>query len=346
MLRASPFLLLVAACGLVPAATGVTGFSTTTPATIIRGPVVTTTLAVGDERRPVVVLLAVRGDVAAESVAEALSGAGPAVRIEIVDATEAIQQLCTNPTATVALLPAIGLPFAEQQCGALLSLAAVKSGSTSSRTEFVVKRSSTISGLAGLAGQTWAYSSPNSLPGYLIPSGMLVAAGVVPGAAGPVATQTAVMEAVYDDAAVFGTARFFPSVDGDGVVTWAGDPADADVPPSLVKECKILKDEKVLRCGGNLFPKDARTLVAQEHPDVIEKLKIVAVSPAVHHDGAAFGAQLPPEVATAIAEALSDAAADGVFDGFDWRGLAPGTPEELAALRQMVSDLRLTVADV
>lgn len=346
MHRALLFVLVVTACGLTPDATAVTGFSTTTPPTIFRGPVVTTTIPIGDERRPVVVLLAAPGEADADALAASLEGAGPAVRVETVDPAEAIEQMCSNPATTIVLLPAVALPLAEQQCGAQVALAAVKSGLTASRTEFIIRRSETITDVSGLAGKTWAFSSERSLSGFTIPSGILAAANIAPGAAGPVGSQAAVIEAVYDSAAFFGTVLFFPAVDGNGETSWNGDPTQADVASALLKDCSFLKEEKMLRCGDDLFPKDARTLVAAEHPDVVEKIKILSVSDAVHHDGVVLGPQLPVETATALSEALVAAAETGVFEGYNWDGLAIGTTEELQALRSLVSSLGLTLANV
>jgi phosphonate transport system substrate-binding protein len=134
----------------------------------------------------------------------------------------------------------------------------------------------------------------------------------------------------------------------DGKVT----PDMYDLPDNVIKDCKPSDDGKKLLCDGWQVL-DARANVRTQAPDVMQKLKILAVSPAIPNDTLSFGPDFPPDLRTKIEAALVDFSKTddwktsiGSSDFYGWSGITPAKDEEYDFVRQMVEAVGLKLEDL
>jgi len=88
---------------------------------------------------------------------------------------------------------------------------------------------------------------------------------------------------------------------------------------------------------------DARANIRTEAPDVMQKVRILAVSGAIPNDTMAFGPDFPADLRTQIEEALIAFAGTeawkesiGNNDFYGWTGIMPATDAEYDVVRAMV----------
>src|SRR5665811_267393 len=81
----------------------------------------------------------------------------------------------------------------------------------------------------------------------------------------------------------------------------------------------------------------------RDAPDIIQKVKILTISPAIPNDTLSFGPDFPADVRSQIEEALvafaqTDAWAESIGnnDFYGWTGIAPATDAEYDPVRKMV----------
>jgi phosphonate transport system substrate-binding protein len=146
----------------------------------------------------------------------------------------------------------------------------------------------------------------------------------------------------------FATVFFTPASVPEGVEKWK-EGKDPDIPADLIKQCKVSDDKKKLMCGGYKV-NDARANIREEAPDVIEKVKILAVSPAIPNDTMSFGPKFPADVREKISKALVEFAKTddwkesiGKQDFYAWDGIAETSDEEFDFVRQMVEAAGITL---
>jgi phosphonate transport system substrate-binding protein len=251
-----------------------------------------------------------------------------------------VSALCASPEGTIAILPAEAFVVASEICAAEASLASLRFGYTSYWSEVVVARDSTVTDLADLAGLSWAYPEAGSTAGYLIPTAMLAAAGVTPGAATAAGGHTEAVRAVYEATADFATVRFSPNLDLEGTTMWDGTQEGADIPEDLLEECG-LSDDGDLVCG-TLRPRDARRGLREEYPDVIQRVRILAVSPAIPNELIVFGGGFPVAIRAQVVEALLQFASEdpegfvAAFEPLVWDGLEEVTADDLAPVQELL----------
>jgi phosphonate transport system substrate-binding protein len=97
---------------------------------------------------------------------------------------------------------------------------------------------------------------------------------------------------------------------------------------------------------------DARANVRTEAPDVMQKVRILAVSAAIPNDTLSFGPEFPADVRTQIEEALiafaeteSWESSIGSADFYGWSGIAPATDAEYDMVRAMVEATGYTLPE-
>ena len=256
---------------------------------------------------------------------------------------DTVTALCASPEDTLAILPAEAFVVASDRCAAEASLTALRFGYNSYWTEVVVARDSAITSLDDLDGLVWAYPEAGSTSGHLIPSAMFAAAGIAPGDSIAAGGHTEAVQAVYEGAADFATVRFSPNLDLEGTTVWDGTVAGADIPTDLVASCG-LSDDGDLVCG-DLRPRDARRGLREDHPDVIQKVRILDVSPAIPNELVVFGGGFPEAIRSQVVEALLRFSTEdpegfvAAFEAFVWDGLEAVSPADLAALHTLLSEL-------
>ncbi len=256
-----------------------------------------------------------------------------------------ISEMCASPENTIGFIPATAYVIGNDECGIEVAMKSLRFGFTEYWAEFIVPRDSEATTLADLAGKSWAYPDVGSTSGFLVPNGMFLTDGIEPGETVEAGGHSAVVKAVYNEEADFGTVFFSPSIDGEGNVIWDGTAAGADVPADLVDSCALDADGDI-DCSG-VFPRDARRNIREEAPDVIQKIRIMELSQPIPNDTLSFAPAVSDEIKNKIVTALTDYATndpDGfstAFDAYSWSGVALTDDSEFDFIRLLVQELGL-----
>ncbi len=260
-----------------------------------------------------------------------------------------IEEMCASPENTIGFIPAQGYVLASDLCGVDIQLKSLRFGYTEYWTQFIVPRDSDANDIFDFAGAKWAYPDATSTSGFLVPSGIFQRFGIKPAESFEAGGHSAVVRAVYNGEADFGTTFYSPTIDADRNVVWDGSADNADVPEENVELC-VLDADGQIDCGG-VFPRDARRNIREENPDVIQKVKIVTLSDPIPNDGMAFGPDFPEDLKTQIVEAMiafADSDPDTfatAFDAYSWNGLAPTDDSEFDSIRALLQALDFSIDD-
>jgi phosphonate transport system substrate-binding protein len=366
MKKRSIIALLVAFVLVLAACSSDSGDDTTTTAapdttTTTEAPATTTTTteapgpAIGSPENPIQVLFVpsvsaeeiIAGGEILQSVLEEATGLTYEVSVPTSYAAT-INEMCASPDNTVGFIPATAYVLGNDLCGIEVSSKSLRFGYTEYWAEFIVPRDSDVETLADLAGLKWAYPDAGSTSGFLVPSGMLGQNGIEVGETLEAGGHSAVVSAVYNGEADFGTVFFSPSIDADRNVLWDGTTTNADVPDAST--C-VLDGDGELDCDG-VFPRDARRNIREEAPDVIQKVRILELSQPIPNDTVSFGPDMPADIRAQIETALFSFAAndpDGfaeAFDAYSWDSIQETNDSEFDFIRSLVQNLGLSVEDL
>ncbi len=252
-----------------------------------------------------------------------------------------IEEMCASPTNTVGFIPAMGYALANSLCGVEPALASVRYGWNVYWAQYIVQRDSEFQTLQDLEGASWGFGDTSSTSGYLVPAAQLADLGITPGEQVETGGHTSTVRAVYNGEVDFGTTFFSPPLLPEG--QWAmGDPPDA--PDELVPECAVTPENR-LYCGGMRIL-DARAGLWEEAPDVVQKVRILAISPEIPNDTMSFSPEFPDDVKQEIIDAVMaylesdacqvDAATICSPDFYEWTGAAPVYDENFDGIRMMM----------
>ncbi len=259
-----------------------------------------------------------------------------------------IEEMCASPKDTMGFIPGLGYVLANQLCGVDVAFKAVRFGWDVYWAEILVPSDSPAKTLADLNGKKWAYPDAGSTSGYLAILPMLKEAGVTAGETVEAGGHTGAVRAVYQGEADFATVFFSPPLKPEGEEAWkVGD--DPEIPADLIPSCAPNEDKSKLMCSGWRVL-DARAGLREEAPDVIQKVRILAISPEIPNDTLSFGPEFPADLRAKISEALVSfssteawEASIGSQDFYGWTGINPAKDEEYDVVRQMVELAGLTL---
>jgi phosphonate transport system substrate-binding protein len=351
--------MLLSACG--PAATEAPVI-TEAPATEAPTEVPTATEApepaVGSPEHPIKVLFVPSVDAniivtGGEVMANALNEAtGLTFEVTVPTSYAAtIEEMCASPSDTMAFIPGLGYALASQLCGVDVAFKAVRFGFPVYWAEFIVPRDSEVKTLADLEGKKWGYGDVGSTSGYMVPLVMLQDAGITPGEQVQTGGHNQTVLAVYNGEVDFGTTFYSVPLTPEGAPVFTYDDFKAggitedkyEVPADVIPNCAPDAEGAKLFCDGWRIL-DARANIRVEAPDVVQKVRILAISPAIPNDTLSFGPEFPADVRTQIEEALvafADTEAWGTSIGsadfYGWSGIAPATDAEYDMVRAMVA---------
>lgn len=261
-----------------------------------------------------------------------------------------IEEICASPTDTMAFIPGLGYAIASQLCGVDVAFKAIRYGFPAYWTEYIVARDSEFQTLADLEGATWGYGDQGSTSGYMVPVVELAAAGVTPGEQVQTGGHNQTVTAVYNGEVDFGTVFYSVPLNPEGapVFTWAdyteGKVTEDmyEIPAESIPNCAPDAEGKKLLCDGWRVL-DARANIRTEAPDVMQKVRILAVSQAIPNDTMAFSPEFPADVRAQIEEALVAFAQTeawnesiGNNDFYGWTGIETATDAEYDMVRAMV----------
>ncbi len=359
------FAMIVAACSSSDTddttTTAAAAPETTTTTTTTAPPETTTTTEAGPEigsaENPIQVLF-----VPSVSAEEIIAG-GEILKAVLEEATglvfevtvptsyaATISEMCASTDNTIGFIPATAYVLGNDLCDLEVVMKSLRFGYTEYWAEFIVPRDSDATTIADLAGLKWAYPDAGSTSGFLVPSGMFSLNGIEAGETFEAGGHSAVVRAVYNGEADFGTVFFSPAIDADRNVLWDGTSAGADVPADLVESCELDADGQI-DCGG-FFPRDARRNIREEAPDVIQKVKIIELSQPIPNDTVTFSPDLPQDIREKFIAALIDFAANDpdqfstAFDAYSWSGVALTDDSEFDFIRSLIQDLGFSVDDL
>jgi phosphate/phosphite/phosphonate ABC transporter binding protein len=262
-----------------------------------------------------------------------------------------IEEMCASPTDTMGFIPGLGYVLANQLCGVDVAFKAVRFGWDVYWAEILVPADSPAKTMADLDGLKWAYPDPGSTSGYLAILPMMADAGISAGDTLEAGGHTGVVRAIYNGEADFGSAFFSPPLKPEGEPAWAiGD--DPEIPADLVPDCAPNDDGSKLMCDGWRVL-DARAGLREEAPDVVQKVRILTISPEIPNDTLSFGPDFPSDLRDQISTALVEFAKTdawnqsiGSQDFYGWTGINPAADEEYDVVRQMVEQAGLTLEDL
>ena len=349
--------MLLTACGPAATPTPIAVPPTAVPPTAVPPTAVPPT-TIGSPEHPIKVLFVPSVDAnlivtGGQVMADALNVAtGLTFEVTVPTSYAAtIEEMCASPTDTMAFIPALGYALASQLCGVDVAFKAVRYGYPVYWAAYIVARDSSFQTLADLQGATWGYGDQGSTSGYMVPTVELAAAGITPGAQVQTGGHNQTVTAVYNGEVDFGTVFYSVPLkpDGTSAFTYADYLAGTvtqdmyEVPAEVIPNCALNADGKQLLCDGWRVL-DARANIRTEAPDVVQKVRILAVSQAVPNDTLSFGPEFPADLraqieAALVAFAQTDAwsTSIGSTDFYGWTGLTPATDAEYDVVRAMVT---------
>ncbi len=262
-----------------------------------------------------------------------------------------IEEICASPTDTIGFIPGLGYVLANQLCGVDVAFKAIRFGSDVYYAQILVKRDSPYKTIKDLDGKKWGYTDAASTSGYMVPLVMFQDAGIKPGESVATGGHPQSVKAVYNGEVDFSTSYYSAPLKPQGQPAWKlGDPPD--IPDDMVKNCKPTTDGKKLMCG-DWRVLDARAAIRTEAPDVIQKLRILAISPAIPNDTLSFAPKFPADLRAKIEAALvAFSKTDdwnksiGSQDFYGWTGLSPAKDADYDFVRKMVTAAGVTLENI
>jgi len=311
--------------------------------------------ALGTEEYPIQVLFVPSVDVdfmiaGGELIEQALNEAtGMFFEVSVPTSYAAtIEAMCASPDDTIGFIPAMGYALANQLCGVEPALASVRYGWNVYWTEFLVARDSDFQTLEDLEGATWAYPSATSTSGYLYPMAIFTDLGITIGDTVEAGGHPQAVKAVYLGEADVGTAYFSAPLLPEG--NWTVDMAP-DIPDEFIEECAVNEDGKLF-CGGYRVL-DARAAIRGEAPDVVQKVRILALSAEIPNDTMSYSPNFPMDlrelINTAVTEYVaSDACAETLCNEsfYDWTATAPIFDENFDGIRILMDSLGINLENI
>lgn len=262
-----------------------------------------------------------------------------------------IEEMCASPDDSMGFIPGLGYALASQLCGVDVAFKAIRYGFPVYWAEYIVARDSEFQTLADLEGASWGYPYRASTSGYMVPYVELTALGVTWGEELETGGHNQTVTAVYNGEVDFGTVFYSVPLDPEGaaVFTWdqylAGEITTLDqyeVPEESIPNCAVTEDGKKILCDGYRVL-DARANIRADAADVMQKVRILAISQIVPNDTLSFGPGFPAGLRAqieaallAFAETEEWDASIGNNDFYGWTGIVPATDAEYDIVRAMV----------
>ena len=258
--------------------------------------------------------------------------------------TEATSEMCASRKDTIGLLTGLGYVLTNRTCAAQVSLKAIREDYDVFWTAIFVPRESEIDSLDDLHGLKWGYGDPGYTTDYLVPLFMFNEAGVVPGSQIQTGSHINSLTALYKGEVDYVTSYYGPPIDLESSKPfWPVE--SADIPDEMVESCHLTEDGAEIVCG-NLSIQDARLQLRKTLPDVMRKIRILAISSDLPNDALAFSAAFPTEVRVQIEEALSTVVTStewkdsiGKTEFYGWDSLTTAENSDYEILRIMVDTI-------
>jgi len=258
------------------------------------------------------------------------------------------EEMCASPDDTIGFIPAMLYALGNQLCGIDPGLASERYGWNVYWTQFIVPRDSDIQTLEDLEGKTWGYGDVGSTSGYLYPSALFDDMGITVGDQVETGGHPESVRAVYLGEVDFATTYFSAPLLPEG--TWSTD-MPPDVPDDLIEECAPNEEGK-LYCGEYRVL-DARAALSEEAPDVVQKVRILDLTPEIPNDTMSFSPDFPEELREEIMEAViafigTEACEQSLCHEkfYDWTGAGPIYDENFDGIRILMEAQGITMETI
>ncbi len=258
--------------------------------------------------------------------------------------TATTEAMCASPADTMGFITGLGYALTSQMCAVQVGYSAVRYGYNDFWVEILVPRDGDIDSLDDLNGRKWGYGDPGYTTDYLVPLVMFNEAGVTPGEQIQTGGHKQSLQALYNGEVDFVTTYFSPPTDVDtGSVVWSEE--TPDIPDHLFEACRLSEDAEEIVCG-NLTIHDARVTVRKTAPDVVQRLRVLAISSSIPNDTLSFSRDFPVELRSKIGEALmaitqteSWHQSIGSQDFYNWSGIAAANASDYDIIRNMAASI-------
>lgn len=260
----------------------------------------------------------------------------------------AIEGMCAAPGDTMGFPATLAYVVANARCGVDASMISIRFGWDVYWGEYIVQRDSDMQTLQDLNGKTWGFTDPTSTSGHVIPLIDLQAAGIQ--VADKVATggHPQAVVAVYNGEVDFATVYFSPPLLPEG--RW--EPGDPPEPyADIVDECQV-NEQGQLYCGDYRVL-DARSAsgVLSVAPDVVQKVRILALTDAIPNDCMAFGPDFPSDVRQKIEQALLDMVGteawnNSLQDFYSWDAIRPASDQDYDGVRAKIEKAGFSMDEI
>lgn len=262
-----------------------------------------------------------------------------------------VEGFCAEPEDAMGFPATTAYVVANARCGVDAALLAERYGDAFYYSAIIVPRDSAAETISDLDGLTWGYTDAISTSGFIVPTMWLPAEGVTPASSLATGGHTQAVLAVYNGEVDFGTIYFNPPqpVEGSDVEKWAyGDPVEPY--PDDVADCYTNEDFDLF-CGDWEI-KDARDRIAETSPDVIEKVRLLAISDPIPNDCLAFGPEFPADLRAEIVQVILDLQEDEeMWDAtlaeiYNYSGMNPTTDATYDVVRDMLEMGGISMEDL
>ncbi|MFQ5854050.1 MAG: phosphate/phosphite/phosphonate ABC transporter substrate-binding protein [Anaerolineae bacterium] len=263
----------------------------------------------------------------------------------------AIEGMCAAPADTMGFPATLAYIVANARCGVDVSMMSIRFGWDKYWAQYIVPRDSDIQTFDDLNGKKWGFTDATSTSGHLIPLIELQGAGVEVAEKVQTGGHPQAVLAVYNGEVDFATTYYSPPLVPEGEPAWQ--PGDDPEPfASILDECGVTEDGKKLMCGDYRVL-DARSAsgVRSVAPDVVQQVRIVALSRAIPNDNLAFGPDFPPDVRKQIEEALlefkeTEGWDASIGDFYAWSDMRPATDQEYDVVRDIIEAAGYSMDDI
>ena len=313
-------------------------------------------MAIGTEENPIKVLFVPSVDVdfmieSGELIEQGLNEAtGLVFEVSVPTSYAAtIEEMCASPTDTIGFIPAMGYVLANELCGVDPGLASERYGWNVYWTQFIVARDSEFQTLEDLDGASWGFGDVASTSGYLYPTALFDDLGITVGEQVETGGHPETAKAVYNGEVDFGTTYFSAPLLPDG--TWSTDMSPEPYAPDLLEDCAP-NDEGELWCGGYRVL-DARAAITEEAPDVVQKVRILGLTPEIPNDTLSFAPDFPEELRQQIMDGVIAFIGTELCEQslchekfYDWTGAGSIFDENFDGIRILMAAQGITLENI
>lgn len=262
-----------------------------------------------------------------------------------------VEGFCAEPEDAMGFPATTAYVVANARCGVDAALLASRYGDPFYYSGIIVPRDSAAQTISDLDGLTWGYTDAISTSGFIVPTMWLPAEGVTPLSSLATGGHTQAVLAVYNGDVDFGTVYFNPPqpVEGSDVEKWEyGDPVEPY--PDDMADCYVNEDFDLF-CGDWEI-KDARDRIAETSPDVIEKVRLLAISSPIPNDCLAFAPEFPADLRAEIVQAIMDLQEDEEMwevtleEIYNYSSMDPTTDATYDVVRDMLEAGGISMEDL